>query len=183
MTRIISGIAKGRTIKVPSSGTRPTSDRVREAVFTSLTSRLGNFTDLNVLDLFAGSGAFALEAISRGASNATCVEKHSESASIIKGNAKSVGFEMTVKTADVVTFLKGDADQEFDLVFIDPPYEYPNADVEKVLSLLANGGWLAPEAVVVVERSARGETFKWPEPFTEVQERIYGETTVKTGIC
>ncbi|MEN9692936.1 MAG: rRNA ((966)-N(2))-methyltransferase RsmD [Actinomycetota bacterium] len=183
MTRIISGIAKGRTIKVPRSGTRPTSDRVREAVFTSLTSRLGSFTDLNVLDLFAGSGAFALEAISRGANTATCVEKHPDSANTIKGNAKTLSFEINVKTSDVATYLKGIATQKFDLVFIDPPYEYLNEEIENLLHLLIAGGWLTEDAVVVVERSARGETFKWPEAYSEVQERTYGETTVKTGIC
>lgn len=182
MTRIISGIAKGRTIKVPSSGTRPTSDRVREAVFTSLTSRLGSFTDLKVLDLFAGSGAFVLESISRGASAATCVEIHPDSAKIIKENAKNLSFDVLVRTSDVMAFLNGEAPQKFDLVFVDPPYEYPNADIEKVLTLLA-GRWLAEDAVVVVERSARGEKFVWPEPFEEVQERTYGETLVKTGIC
>ena len=183
MTRIISGIAKGRTIKVPSTGTRPTSDRVREAVFTSLTSRLGSFSNLKVLDLYAGSGAFALESISRGASGATCVEKHPDSAHIIKANAKTLGFEVSVKTSDVTTFLKAAATQKFDLIFIDPPYDFPNADIEKVLGLLASGGWLAEEAVVVVERSARGDAFEWPEPFSQAQERIYGETLVKTGVC
>lgn len=183
MTRIISGIAKGRTLKVPQSGTRPTSDRVREAVFTSLFSRLGNFGNLKVLDLFAGSGAFAFEAISRGATTATLVEKHGQSVNIIKENAKTLGFKVDVKTADVKAFLKQVSSSKFDLVYIDPPYEFPNSDVEEILELLIQNGYLEDTAVIVVERSSRGQQFTWPTGYEQVQERIYGETTVKTGVC
>ena len=183
MTRIISGIAKGRTIKVPHAGTRPTSDRVREAVFTSLTSRLGSFSDLLVLDLFAGSGAFGFESLSRGAKNCVLVEKHSSAANIIKENAKNLNFDVKVISSDVKTFLGKSAELKFDLVFIDPPYDYPNEDVEQVLNLLLVNGYLEPHAVVVVERSARGEQFAWPIGFEEVQVRSYGETLVKSGVC
>lgn len=183
MTRIISGIAKGRTLKVPQAGTRPTSDRVREAVFTSLNSRLGSFSDLNVLDLFAGSGAFGFEAMSRGAKNCVLVEKHPGASNIIKENAKNLNFDIQVKTSDVKTFLKNATVLKFDLVYIDPPYEYSNADVEEVLNLLLANHYLEPQAVVVVERSARGEPFAWPSGFEEVQERSYGETLVKSGVC
>ncbi len=183
MTRIIAGTSKGRTLKVPPSGTRPTSDRVREAVFTSLNSRLGSFAELNILDLFAGSGAFAFEAMSRGATSATLIENHAPSAKIIKENAKTIGFSVDVKTAEVKTFLKSPAVMKFDLVYIDPPYEYPNAAVEEVLQLLLQNGYLNTEAVVVVERSARGVQFEWPAGFEQVQERNYGETSVKTGVC
>jgi 16S rRNA (guanine966-N2)-methyltransferase len=183
MTRIIAGIAKGRNLKVPPSGTRPTSDRVREAVFTSLTSRLGNFSDLAVLDLYAGSGAFALEAMSRGADRAIAVEKHSATAKIIKDNAKTLGFSVEVKPADVRTYLKAPATDKFDVVYIDPPYDHSNEEVEEVLRLLLANGYLAEDAVVVVERSSRGEQFVWPEGFEQVQERSYGETLVKSGVC
>lgn len=183
MTRIISGFAKGRTIKVPPFGTRPTSDRVREAVFTSLTSRLGGFMDLMVLDLFAGSGAFGLEAISRGAKGCVLVEKNPAAAKIISENSKNLGFEVEVKTADVKTFLRSKPSQTFDLVFIDPPYEIPNSEVEEVLTLLKVNGHLEPDAQIVVERSARGEQFTWPSGFEPVQERTYGETLVKSGVC
>jgi 16S rRNA (guanine966-N2)-methyltransferase len=183
MTRIIAGTAKGRTIKVPQAGTRPTSDRVREAVFTSLTSRLGSFSELAVLDLYAGSGAFALEAISRGATHATLVEKHPATANVIKENAQKLNFEVVVKSSDVKTFLKSAGTLKFDLVYIDPPYDYPNEDVEEVLRLLVEGGHLEAEAVVVVERSARGEQFQWPASYEQVQERMYGETLVKSGVC
>ncbi|MFM1786821.1 MAG: rRNA ((966)-N(2))-methyltransferase [Actinomycetota bacterium] len=183
MTRIIAGIAKGRNLKVPPSGTRPTSDRVREAVFTSLTSRLGNFAELSVLDLYAGSGAFALEAMSRGAANAVLVEKHPATASVIKENAKITGFDVEVKTSDVKTYLNSSATMKFDVVYIDPPYDHSNEEVEQVLKLLIENGYLAQEGIVVVERSARGEQFTWPEGYEQVQERSYGETLVKSGVC
>lgn len=183
MTRIIAGLAKGRTIKVPQTGTRPTSDRVREAVFTSLTSRLGSFADLNVLDLYAGSGAFALEALSRGAATATCVEKHAATAAVIKENARHLDFKVDVKASDVKAFLKASAFTKFDLVYVDPPYDFSNDEVEEVLALLVEQGHLAEEAVVVVERSARGEQFVWPSGIEQVQERSYGETLVKSGVC
>ena len=183
MTRIIAGIAKGRNLKVPPAGTRPTSDRVREAVFTSLTSRLGNFSDLAILDLYAGSGAFALEAMSRGAAKAVLVEKHPATANVIKENAKITGFNVEVKTSDVKTYLKSDATTKFDVVYIDPPYYHSNDEVEQVLELLLENGYLAQDCVVVVERSARGEQFNWPAGYEQVQERSYGETLVKSGVC
>lgn len=183
MTRIISGLAKGRNIKVPSSGTRPTSDRVREAVFTSLTSRLGSFSDLVILDLFAGSGAFGLEAMSRGAKTCTLVEKNLAAAKIIKENASNLNFDVEIKTSDVKAFLKAAATKKFDLVFVDPPYELINSEIEEVLGMLLENGHLAEDAVVVVERSARGEAFEWPSGFEQVQERTYGETLVKSGVC
>ena len=183
MVRVISGIAKGRQLKVPATGTRPTSDRVREAVFTSLTSRLGNFAELVVLDLYAGCGAFGLEAMSRGAASATLFEKHPATANIIKENAKTIGFEVVVKTLDVTAFLKANAISKFDLVYIDPPYEYPNTEIEGVLTLLLENGHLAVDAVVVVERSSRGESFNWPTGYEQVQERSYGDTLVKSGVC
>jgi 16S rRNA (guanine966-N2)-methyltransferase len=183
MTRIIAGIAKGRNLKVPQSGTRPTSDRVREAVFTSLTSRVGNFANLVILDLYAGSGAFALEAISRGAAKAVAVEKHSGTANIIKENANSIGFDLEVKITDVISFLKSQASEKFDIVYVDPPYDHSNDEVEAVLKLLQANGYLADESLVAVERSARGAQFAWPQGYEQVQERTYGETLVKTGIC
>lgn len=182
MTRIISGSARGRTLKVPASGTRPTSDRVRESIFNSLQHRLGNWHELRVLDLYAGSGAFALEALSRGAEAATAVEKAASAVTIIKANAATIGMPLTVVTSSVESFVARGTTTAFDVVFIDPPYELASSAIEELLASLIEHGFVAEDSVIVIERSARSEPISLPGPLTEADLRAHGETTVLTAV-
>jgi 16S rRNA (guanine966-N2)-methyltransferase len=183
VTRIIAGRAGGRTIATPrGSTTRPTTDRVREAVF----SRLEAIVDLDgarVLDLYAGSGALGLEAVSRGASHLLAVEKHRATAALVERNARELGLAglVDVRTASVSRVLQdGPAgeDDRYHVVLLDPPYPLPEASLAEVLDLLATRGWLDPEAVVVVERSSRSPEPSWPEGLRHLGSRSYGETAV-----
>lgn len=182
MTRIISGSARGRTLKVPASGTRPTSDRVRESIFNSLQHRLGNWYELRVLDLYAGSGAFGLEALSRGAAAATAVEKVASAAAVIKANATTIGLPLTVVTSSVESFVTRGTASTFDVVFIDPPYELASSAIEDLLGGLIEHGFLSEDSVIVIERSARSEPISLPEPLTEADMRTHGETIVLTAV-
>jgi len=180
MTRIISGTARGRSLKVPPAGTRPTSDRVRESIFNALSHRLGNWHELTVLDLYAGSGALALEALSRGAAKAVAVEKSPGASAIIRQNSQSLGLPLTVVTASVEGFLSKPAQSAFDVVFLDPPYELESTALTDVLSQLVEQGHIAPDSVVVVERSARSEPIELPKPLVQADLRAHGETSVLT---
>lgn len=180
MTRIISGSARGRTLKVPASGTRPTSDRVRESIFNSLQHRLGNWHDLRVLDLFAGSGAFAFESLSRGAGHATAVDKAASAIDIIKANAATLAMPVTVVRRDAEAFTKDYSGPAFDVVFIDPPYEFPTESVTALIRHLIERSAVAESSVIVVERSARSEPIFVPDPLTEADQRSIGETSVHT---
>ena len=177
MTRIIAGNAKGRALKVPDRGTRPTSDRVREAVFSSLEHRLGSFAGLCIYDLYAGSGAFGLEAMSRGAASAVLVEKDRKAVDIIRTNVQNSGLQATVVAADVAQFVGRPPQPPPDVVFVDPPYELPAETVQQQLAAL-----LAQlpdhEVLLVVERSARDNASPIPAGCTEVDVRRVGETTV-----
>ncbi|GAC49787.1 16S rRNA (guanine(966)-N(2))-methyltransferase RsmD [Gordonia aichiensis] len=186
MTRIIAGEFGGRRLKVPDDGTRPTSDRVREAVFSVLGARI-EFDDARVLDLYAGSGALAIEAVSRGAASAVLVDSRSRATSVVAANLRSLGIagRTRVVTAPVASFLSeaGARDAEsagFDLVFSDPPYALETDEVEADLRRLASA-WLADDAVVVVERDVRSTPPTWPEVFDVIVEKVYGETRVQVG--
>lgn len=183
MTRIIAGRAGGRSIATPrGSATRPTTDRVREAVF----SRLQALTDLEgarVLDLYAGSGALGLEAVSRGAAHLLAVEKHRATAALVGRNARDLGLGdlVRVRTASVATVLRDgptDPADRYHVVLLDPPYPLPEAALAEVLDLLVSRGWLDPEAVVVVERSSRSPEPAWPAGLAHLDSRSYGETAV-----
>ena len=178
MTRIIAGAAKGRTLKVPSHGTRPTSDRVRESVFNMLQHQLGSWNDLNVLDLYAGSGAYALEAMSRGAKSATVVENARHANDVLHQNAQQVGFDLRIVNRDVSKFVAVSSAEKFDVVFIDPPYEVANGIITELLDALTNQNFLAEDAVIVVERSSRDEIFSVPDSLTIESDRALGETRV-----
>lgn len=180
MTRIIAGSARGRRLKVPPAGTRPTPDRVRESMFATLDHMLDGFSGLRVLDLFAGSGALGLEAASRGATEVLLVERDRASAAVARANAGVVGAPGTrVVASPVSAFLSG-APSEFDLVLADPPYAVTAAEVEAVLARLV-AGWLAPDAVVVVERATRGGEFGWPDGLVALRRSAYGETVLWYG--
>ena len=177
MTRIVAGSAKGRTLAVPKSGTRPTSERVREALFSRL-DHMNVLEGATVLDLFAGTGALGLEALSRGAARATLVEKASAAARVASANVRSTGLPARVVTADARSYLCArtgeDLRGDVDLVFIDPPYDIPEADMTAILSLL--GPWIGPDALVVVERSTRAPAPTWPPFLVLEDQRTWGET-------
>lgn len=180
MTRIIAGLARGLPLSVPAKGTRPTSDRVREALFSALESR--DLVDgARVLDLYAGSGALGLEAASRGAASAVLVERHAAAAGIARANAAKLraagaDAEVSVVTRDARSWLERHAGPAFDLVFIDPPYELGNDALVGDLASLAP--LLAPEAVVVVERSTREAEPRWPDGYALDRRSGYGETVL-----
>lgn len=181
MTRLIAGVAGGRRLKVPRSGVRPTGDRAREAMFNSL----GTLTDLEgaaVLDLYAGSGALGLEALSRGAATVVFVESGGGVLPVLKENLAAVGLPGGRVIAGSVTMVVGGAPPAaFDVVLADPPYTTPADEVQDVLRTLVAGGWLAPGAVLVVERSSREHVWEWPTPLIALRERRYGEALLRYG--
>ena len=181
MTRIIAGSARGRRIRVPAGGTRPTTDRVRESLFASLDHLLGGFSGMRVLDLYAGSGALGLEAVSRGADRAVLVEKDRSTAAIARANAATVGLadRVQVQAGSVRSHLAGPA-EPFDLVLADPPYAIPAADLAQALAALTRD-WLAPGAVIVVERPTRGGDITWPDGIVALRQVRYGGTTLWYG--
>ena len=186
MTRIISGSAGGRrSARRGATLTRPTSDRVREALFSALQSMLGPLEGLRFLDLYAGSGAVGLESLSRGAAAAALVEQDRRTAALVRGNVDTLGFG---EVADVVCsavgrFLAEAAPTAYDVVFLDPPYGLSRQEVESDLGLLVGRGWLTDDAVVVVERSARDAALAWPGGLAETRVRRYGETALVFGTC
>ena len=174
MTRVIAGSARGRRLQVPDgTTTRPTSDRAREGLFSSLQSLL-DLDGARVLDLYAGSGALGLEALSRGAASATLVESDPDATAVLRANAEHLGFRGAfVVGQPVERFLAVDPEPRYDLALLDPPYEL---DVVPALELLVP--WLADDAVVVVERRTRNEPLAWPADYEPVRERRYGEATL-----
>ncbi|MBK6012563.1 16S rRNA (guanine(966)-N(2))-methyltransferase RsmD [Streptomyces sp. MBT53] len=185
MTRVIAGEAGGRRLAVPpGTGTRPTSDRAREGLFSTWQSLLG--APLNgerVLDLYAGSGAVGLEALSRGAGHTLLVEADAKAARVIRENVKNVGLpgaEVRAGKAEQVVQTPAPA-EPYDIVFLDPPYVVADHDLREILLTLRSGGWLAPDALVTVERSTRGGEFGWPDGFEGIRARRYGEGTFWYG--
>lgn len=183
MTRIIGGTAGGRRLQTPrGEATRPTSDRVREALFSAIESAVGSLKGMRFLDLYAGSGAVGLEAWSRGAAAVMLVERDRRTASSVRANAASIGCEVAeVVTGAVATVLaRGPTDPRHrcDVVFLDPPYPLPNAEAEQSLALLVEHGWLSPDAVVVLERSSRSASPQWPEGLLATRDKRYGETVL-----
>jgi 16S rRNA (guanine966-N2)-methyltransferase len=181
VTRIIAGFAGSRELKVPSAGTRPTSDRVREAIFSALEAR-GAIAGAAVLDLYAGSGALALEALSRGAGNAVMVEKNPKASAIASSNSDIIrrAGNLDASTTKVVALAVGSflaqCPTTFDLVFIDPPYDLGNAEIEANLTALVP--LLNEYAEVVLERSTRDAQPSWPAGLTLARSKAYGETTI-----
>jgi 16S rRNA (guanine966-N2)-methyltransferase len=182
MTRIIAGTARGRRLRTPQGDrTRPTSDRVREALFSAVESALGSLHGLRFLDLYAGSGAVGLEAASRGAAEVTLVEKDPRTAALIADNVRTVGLSgVRVLRGAVGRHLADPPEAPYDVVFLDPPYAAPTAQVQEHLAALAEG-WLAPDALVVVERSTRDQPVTWPEGYDPGRVRSYGETSLTFG--
>ncbi|MFF9176670.1 16S rRNA (guanine(966)-N(2))-methyltransferase RsmD [Streptomyces sp. NPDC014793] len=185
MTRVIAGRAGGRRLSVPpGTGTRPTSDRAREGLFSTWQSLLGGPLDgERVLDLYAGSGAVGLEALSRGASHALLVEADARAARTVRDNVRNLGLsgaEVRAGKAEQVIRTAPPA-APYELAFLDPPYAVTDDDLREILLTLRTEGWLADEALVTVERSTRGGPFHWPDGFEAIRSRRYGEGTFWYG--
>jgi 16S rRNA (guanine(966)-N(2))-methyltransferase RsmD len=179
VTRIIGGVAGGRRIAVPPRGTRPTTDRVRESLFNIVTARR-DLTGLAVLDLYAGSGALGLEALSRGAASAIFVESDHRTAAVIARNIATLGLGgATLRRGAVASVLAAGTASPVDLVLADPPYEVEAAEVEAVLTGLATHGWAREGTVAVVERAAAGAPLTWPAGWSGWPERVYGDTRLE----
>jgi 16S rRNA (guanine966-N2)-methyltransferase len=176
VTRIVGGVARGRRLAVPPRGTRPTSDRAREALFNTLRGEL-EITGARVLDLYAGSGAVGLEALSRGAAAAVFVESDRRAAAVLAENLATLDLPGGLfRRLSVESYLSAaGADEPFDLVFADPPYAMPTGSVICMLGLLTEHCWLRPDAVVVLERSARDAELDWPGEIKPIKQRRYGE--------
>lgn len=179
MTRIIAGAAGSLALAVPDAGTRPTSDRVRESLFGALEA-FDLIDGARALDLYAGSGALGLEAVSRGAASADLVEKAPRAASVVERNARSVGravpgAAIRVHRATVDAFLRATS-SVFDLVFVDPPYDLDDAALHETLALLAER--LSPDAVVVIERATRSGEPSLPATLAHERAKKHGDTTL-----
>lgn len=177
MTRIIAGTLGGRRLHTPRGAlTRPTSDRTREALFSALDAR-GVVGGARVLDLFAGSGALGIEALSRGAAAAVLVDRDRGAVSAMKRSLTDLGLRSArVVSRDAAAFLAGPP-EPFDLVFLDPPYDLDEEQLGRLLGRLTEG-WLADDALVVVERSARSPEPMWPQGLELSRTRTYGETAI-----
>lgn len=177
MTRIIAGSAGGRRLAAPPGrDTRPTSDRAREGLFSTVLALLGPLDGLRVADLYAGSGAVGFEALSRGAAHALLVESHPRAVRVIRQNAEALRLPGAVPTSEKVERLvRGKPDEPYDLIFADPPYALADASVTGLLEDLRDHGWAAPDALVVVERAARGPALRWPDGYEAERDRRYGE--------
>ncbi|SES19249.1 RsmD family RNA methyltransferase [Corynebacterium cystitidis] len=176
MNRIIAGEARGRKIKVPPEGTRPTSDRAREGLFSSLDARFG-FPGQIVLDLFAGSGALGLEAASRGADEIVLVDNDPRAVAIIEHNADVVGHpHVTIEPVAASTYLARAPRDYFSMVLADPPYELADESVVEMLEALKPA--LVDGAAVVVERHRESPETAWPAGYTptgqKLKKRLYG---------
>jgi 16S rRNA (guanine966-N2)-methyltransferase len=203
VARVIAGEAGGRRLAVPDGrDTRPTSDRAREGLFSTIVSMLGSLAGARVLDLYAGSGAVGLEALSRGADHVLLVEQGARATRVIRENIEAIGLPGAVLAADRVErmlargpapaggqdslALAGGQDRSeggrYDVVFADPPYALADTAVSQVLSLLADQGWLAPGALVIVERATRSGPVSWPDGFVPDRARRYGEATFWYGL-
>jgi 16S rRNA (guanine966-N2)-methyltransferase len=210
VARVIAGQARGRRLAVPQGrDTRPTSDRAREGLFATIASIVGSLAGARVLDLYAGSGAVGLEALSRGAAHVLLVESGARAARVIRENIEAIGLPgAAVITGRVERVLaRGPQIQDhgtgppvtdagrYDIVFADPPYALADEEVSLMLTLLAGGdeppappreglaarGWLAPGALVIVERATRSGPLRWPDGFVPDRARRYGEATFWYG--
>jgi 16S rRNA (guanine966-N2)-methyltransferase len=172
----------GRRIAVPQRGTRPTTDRVRESLFNVLTARM-DLQGASVLDLFAGSGALGLEAMSRGAASAVFVEFDRQAATVIGQNITGLGVAgAVVRRGSVASVLASGTHEPVDLVFADPPYDMSEPEVNGVLAALIAGGWTAPGTVVVVERGSAGPELRWPDGWEPWRTRRYGDTRIEMAV-
>ena len=187
MTRIIAGTARGRRLAVPPGArTRPTSDRAREGLFATVTAVHGPLTGGGVLDLYAGSGAVGLEALSRGAARAVLVESDPAAARVIRANIAAVGLPGARLVTGRVAAVLGRGPEPgpgYDVVVADPPYAAGEQEITEMLTALRSGGWLAGGALVAVERATRSGPVAWPAGFAPDRSRRYGEATFWYGLA
>ena len=178
--RIVGGRLRGRVLQSPTSrAIRPTSERLRESVFDILTHRFeGSLEGARVVDVFAGSGALGLEALSRGAQFALFIDNGEQAWALLRANldALSLGSAARICRADATRLGKAPAGPPFSLAFLDPPYD--KRLTSPALAELSEGGWLTPGALVVVEEAALAEICALPPPLQIVDERVYGEARV-----
>ncbi|MFT4200074.1 16S rRNA (guanine(966)-N(2))-methyltransferase RsmD [Gordonia sp. (in: high G+C Gram-positive bacteria)] len=177
MPRIIAGDLGGRRLVVASDATRPTSDRVREALFAALEARV-DLDGMTVLDLFAGTGALGLEALSRGAASAAFVDADRAAVEGLRANIATCGAagRARVVRSDVAGYLRTVGSERFDMIFCDPPYGLPDDDLAEIL------GQVAPvlgDGYLVLERGKRAAPTRWPDGLTPVLEKVYGDTRVQ----
>ncbi len=182
--RIIAGSSKGKTLFSPTEKTRPTSDRAREGLFSSLESEFGSMQELNFLDLYAGSGAVGVEALSRGATNVYSVEDHAPTAAIATKNFglvnNTIG-KFQVLSTSAERFVATPHQVSFDIIFMDPPYEVSNEVIEKLLLDINTNNLLARNGIVAIERETKKTPFAWPEPFIAEKVRSYGQGSIFYG--
>jgi 16S rRNA (guanine966-N2)-methyltransferase len=175
--RVVAGRLGGRRLRaVPGDATRPTGDRVREALFSVLG---GKVEGARVLDLFAGTGALAIEALSRGAASAVLVEQSAQATAVIRANLEDLDLAgvATVRRTRAEVYLRSQRDGPFDLVLADPPYALPIGVLAGLLARLARDA-LAPGAVLAYESSARAEPPPWPPGMHPDRPRRYGDTAL-----
>jgi 16S rRNA (guanine966-N2)-methyltransferase len=184
MTRVIAGTAGGRRLAVPpGTGTRPTSDRAREALFSTWQSLRGTLDGARVADLYAGSGAVGLEALSRGAEHVLLVEADPRAVQVVRRNVAALalpGAEVRAARAEQ-TAAGPPPPRPYDVLFLDPPYDTGDGELREILLTLLTNHWLAGDALVTVERSTRGGAFGWPPGTEGLRHRRYGEATFWYG--
>ena len=186
--RIIAGRFKGFEVKAPKQGTRPTTDRVKEAIFSHLESQGALYDGASVLDLFAGTGALGIEALSRGASHLTLVDNAPQAVALLTKAAAGLRHarawrpDMSMRVmrakAEAVATSAPTGGQACSVIFIDPPYAYADADFDALLTALAAGGWTDGDAIIVAERSSRSADPTPPEGWHIYHAKAYGETTI-----
>jgi|FreactcultuFSWF8_1027224.scaffolds.fasta_scaffold00023_34 16S rRNA (guanine966-N2)-methyltransferase len=188
--RIIAGSAKGKTLLSPKdTRVRPTSDRAREGLFSSLESSFGSLRELTFLDLFAGSGAVGVEALSRGAALVHSVEADGDVGNLAISNlqlVKNPEGKYRLFHSSVLSFLESDhpvlpAGRKYDIIFMDPPYNVSNEEIEVLLEIIIGRQLLEPRGLIAIERETKGKPFTWPEPLTLEKIRSYGQGSIFYG--
>ena len=182
MTRVTAGRFRGRRLQTPpGSTTRPTSERVREALANALVAG-GGLEGARVLDLYAGSGALGLELVSRGAESVVLVDTDRAALTALRANVALLQLtDAQVVQADARTFAASPAGRPFDFVVADPPYDLPTDDLREVFAALAAAGHLGIGADLIVERNKRSGEMRWPEPLVGVRTKRYGDTMLCYG--
>ena len=181
--RIIAGSAKGKILISPHDDrVRPTSDRAREGLFSVLESEYGSLNDLLFLDLFSGTGAVGIEALSRGASLVHAVE--AEFSELTRENYRSVGADShsyRVFHSEALHFLESEEAKRYDIIFMDPPYEMDNAEITEMLIVISERSLIQPRGIIAVERASKSDEFQWPDGMQCEKVRSYGEGSIYFG--
>lgn len=183
MTRIIGGAVGGRQLVVPTGrSTRPTSDWAREGLFNTLSTCV-DLPGARVADLYAGSGAVGLEALSRGASHVLLVDRGPAAVRALRRNVAALGLAgAEIVQASVSRVVQNTSSDPYEVIFLDPPYAMSDIELREVLARLHGGAWLAVDGVCVVERSHRSGPVTWPDGLCALRDRRYGEGVLWYGI-